>query len=72
MSCRPQTLSWLTARFLPRVPLNLGPVRVIRGVDPRLDLKAIEAVRQWLFVPGKFRGTPVDVIADIQVDFTLL
>jgi len=51
---------------------TVGSVRVIRSLDPRLDLKAMEAVRQWLFVPGKFRGIAVDVIADIQVDFTLL
>jgi len=51
---------------------TVGPVRIIQSLDPGLDQKAIEAVRQWLFVPGKFRGQPVDVIAEIQVDFTLL
>jgi hypothetical protein len=45
---------------------------VTQSLDPGLDRKAIEAVRQFLFVPGKFRGDPVDVIAEIAVDFSLL
>lgn len=51
---------------------TVGPVRVVESLDPGLDEKAIEAVRQWLFVPGKIRGQPVDVIAEIVVDFNLL
>jgi TonB family protein len=51
---------------------TVGPVRVTQSLDPGLDRKAIEAVRQFLFVPGKFRGDPVDVIAEIAVDFSLL
>ena len=51
---------------------TVGPVRVIKSLDPELDQKAIEAVQRWLFVPGKFRGEPVDVIASIAVDFNLL
>jgi TonB family protein len=35
---------------------TVGAVRVVRSLDPGLDLKAIDAVRQWLFVPGKFQG----------------
>jgi periplasmic protein TonB len=51
---------------------EVGPVRVIHSLDRGLDLKAIEAVRQWQFKPGMFQSEPVDVLAEITVDFTLL
>jgi TonB family protein len=51
---------------------TVGPVRISQSLDPGLDQKAIEAVRQFLFIPGKFRGEPVDVVAEIAVDFSLL
>jgi TonB family protein len=51
---------------------QVGPVRILRSLDRGLDLKAIEAVRQWQFKPGMFRSQAVDVIAEITVDFTLL
>jgi TonB family protein len=50
----------------------VGPVRILRSLDRGLDLKAIEAVRQWQFKPGMFKSQAVDVIAEITVDFTLL
>jgi TonB family protein len=51
---------------------SVGPVRILRSLDRGLDMKAIEAVRQWQFKPGMFRSQAVDVIAEITVDFTLL
>ena len=51
---------------------QVGPVRILRSLDRGLDLKAIEAVRQWQFKPGMFKSQAVDVIAEITVDFTLL
>lgn len=51
---------------------TVGPVRISKSLDPELDEKAIEAVQKWLFIPGKFRGEAVDVIAEVEVDFTLL
>jgi TonB family protein len=51
---------------------TVGPVRISQSLEPGLDQKAVEAVRQFLFVPGKFRGEPVDVVAEIAVDFSLL
>ena len=51
---------------------TVGTVRIIRSLDRGLDLKAIEAVRQWTFKPGLLQSKPVDVIAEIRVDFTLL
>ncbi|GMR21759.1 MAG: hypothetical protein BMS9Abin37_0074 [Acidobacteriota bacterium] len=51
---------------------KIGPVRVLRGLSAGLNEKAIECVRQWVFVPGKFKGQPVDVIAEIEVNFSIL
>ncbi len=51
---------------------RVGPARVIRSLDDGLDAKAIAAVRDWLFVPGSFRGEAVDVLAEIEVEFRLL
>ena len=51
---------------------KIGPVRVLKGLGAGLNEQAIACVRQWLFVPGKFKGEAVDVIAEIAVDFTLL
>ncbi len=51
---------------------KIGPVRIIRGLAAGLNEKAIECVRQWRFVPGKFKGQPVDVVAEIAVEFSIL
>jgi TonB family protein len=37
-----------------------------------LDEKAIEAVRRWQFRPGTNAGVPVNVQAQIEVNFRLL
>ena len=51
---------------------RVGAVRVLRGLDAGLDAKAIAAVREWTFQPGRFRGEAVDVLAEIEVEFRLL
>ena len=51
---------------------KIGPVRILRGLSSGLNERAIECVRQWRFVPGKFKGQPVDVIAEIAVNFSIL
>ena len=51
---------------------RVGPARVIRSLDAGLDAKAIAAVREWVFLPGSFRGEAVDVLAEIEVEFRLL
>jgi TonB family protein len=47
-------------------------VRVIRSLGLGLDEKAIEAVQQWEFVPGKKDGQSVKVAASVEVNFRLL
>lgn len=51
---------------------KIGPVRIVRGLAAGLNEKAIECVRQWRFVPGKFKGQAVDVVAEIVVEFAIL
>ncbi len=48
---------------------SVGSVRVLRGVDERLDRFASEAVTQWQFQPATKSGSPVDVEATFQIPF---
>ncbi len=49
--------------------LNLQQINQL--VDPRLAAAAMEAVRQWRYQPTWLNGTAVEVVTDIQVNFTL-
>jgi len=46
-------------------------LRVVRPLGLGLDEKAVEAVRQWRFIPGTKDGAPVTVAATIEVNFRL-
>ena len=50
----------------------IGPVRVLQPLPAGLTAQAIECVRKWRFVPARFRGEAVAIIAEIEVEFTLL
>ncbi len=47
-------------------------IRILRSLGLGLDEKAMHAVTQWRFAPGKKDGKPVKVAAQIQVNFRLL
>jgi TonB family protein len=47
-------------------------VKVVKSLGMGLDEKAIEAVMKWRFTPGKNKGVPVKVKAQIEVNFRLL
>ena len=47
-------------------------IEVMRSLEPALDMKAIEAVKQWQFKPGMKDGVPVTVRANIEVNFRLM
>ena len=47
------------------------PVRVIKPLDPGLDLEAVNALQAWRFQPGKRQGKPVPVLVTIEMAFTL-
>jgi TonB family protein len=50
---------------------RVGDVRLVQRLGAGLDERAIDAVRQWLFEPARRLGTPVDVVVEIAVDFSL-
>jgi TonB family protein len=50
---------------------TVGSVRVVQGLDPGLDARAVNAVRQWRFAPATRHGAPVDVIVQVSVEFRL-
>lgn len=47
-------------------------IRVVRSLGLGLDEKAVQAVQNWKFVPGKKDGFPVKVRANVEVNFRLL
>ena len=43
-----------------------------RSLDPGgLDERAIAAVNEWRFEPGRLAGRPVDVLVTVYLDFTI-
>jgi TonB family protein len=48
---------------------TVGDVRVLRGIDERLDRFASQAVAQWQFQPAVKNGKPVGVEATFQIPF---
>jgi TonB family protein len=50
---------------------STGPVRVIRSLDPDLDLSAIAAIRAWRFKPAVLNGQGVPVLVEVEITFTL-
>ncbi len=45
--------------------------RVINGLGFGLDQNALVAMRQWQFRPGTESGTPVEMTAEIDIEFSL-
>ena len=45
---------------------------LVRGLDPGLDQNAIECVRTWRFDPARKAGKPVNVYANVEINFRLL
>jgi TonB family protein len=48
-----------------------GPVRIIKSLDPDLDISAIAAVRAWRFTPASYAGKPVPSVVEVEMFFTL-
>jgi len=48
---------------------RVSNVRVLRGVDERLDRFASQAIAQWQFQPATKNGSAVDVEATFQIPF---
>ncbi len=50
---------------------SVNSVRVVRGLDPRLDERAVKALLRWQFDPARRNGSPVDLEALVQIPFSL-
>jgi len=51
---------------------TVGSVRVLRSLDPGgLDEEAVKTIREWQFVSGRLSGVPVDVVANVVMDFSI-
>ena len=50
---------------------SVSDVRILRGLGGGLNDRAAAAVRQWRFAPARLKGTAVDVIVEVAVEFTL-
>lgn len=50
---------------------SVGDVKVMQGLAGGLNDQAVQAVRQWRFVPARRQGVPVDVIVEVAVEFKL-
>lgn len=48
---------------------TVGNIRVLRGVDDRIDRFASEAIAKWQFQPATRNGAPVDVEATFSIPF---
>jgi len=59
----------VTLRAVIRSDGSVGDVRVLRGVDDRLDEYAREALQQWHFLPALKNGNAVDLEAVIIIPF---
>ncbi len=50
---------------------TVGDVKILNGLGLGLNDHAVQAVRQWRFAPGRMKGTPVDVVVEVCVEFKL-
>jgi TonB family protein len=48
---------------------SVGNIRLLRGVDDRIDRFASQAVAQWQFAPATKDGNAVEVEATFQIPF---
>ena len=50
---------------------SVGDVRVVHTLAAGLEARAIDAVRQWRFSPARHQGSPVDVMVEVSVGFSM-
>jgi TonB family protein len=50
---------------------RVGQVRLVQGIDERLNLNAVAAFSKWEFQPATKNGVPVDLEAVVQIPFRL-
>jgi TonB family protein len=50
---------------------TVGEVKILKRLGAGLDERAAQAVRQWRFAPATRKGTAVDVVVEVSVEFKL-
>jgi TonB family protein len=50
---------------------SVGPVRIIRNLDPDLDVSAVAAVKGWRFRPATLNGSAVPATVEVEMSFRL-
>jgi TonB family protein len=50
---------------------HVEQVELVRGLDPRLDQSAMEALAKWEFRPASRGGAPIDVDVMVEIPFHL-
>jgi TonB family protein len=50
---------------------EVGMVRVIKSLEPSLDVQAVTAFKGWKFAPGMRQGKPVPVLVSVEMKFAL-
>ncbi len=58
-------------RIIIRKDGSIGAIRLHQRLDNGLDDAALAAVKTWKFKPASVDGAPINVLADVEVDFTL-
>ena len=48
---------------------TISDIRVLRGLEERLDANAVKALGRWKFTPGSKHGAAIDLEAVVQVPF---
>jgi TonB family protein len=50
---------------------RVDDAKIVRSLEPSLDQKALDVVRQWEFLPARMKGLPIAVQMPVEVNFTL-
>ena len=50
---------------------SVGDVKVVHTLAAGLEARAVDAVRQWRFSPARHQGSPVDVLVEVSVGFSM-
>jgi TonB family protein len=50
---------------------TVGETKILKGLPAGLNERAVQAVRRWRFAPARLRGTAVDVVVEVAVEFQM-
>jgi TonB family protein len=68
---RARIQGFVTVQFVVEADGTVGPVRVIKSLNPSLDAAAVDALKKWLFKPGTKDSVPVRVLSNLLLTFSL-